>query len=162
MATLDKKIIAWMRKNSIFLLRIALGIIFLWLGALKVFGASPVEDIIAATYPFLSPAFFLPILGVWEIVIGLGLLFKISLRFVLVLLWMQMAGTILAVPMAPSIFFRDGNPLLLTMAGEFVVKNFALITASLAIGGYETLPLTNDVSTDNLEHTPDKVDHEEA
>ncbi len=147
MAELDKKIITWMRKNSISFLRIALGIIFLWFGALKVFGASPVEDIIAVTYPFLSPAFFLPILGVWEIVIGSGLLFKISLSFVLILLWAQMAGTLLAVPMAPSIFFRDGNPLLLTMAGEFVVKNIALITASLAIGGYETQPLTQHVPT---------------
>jgi hypothetical protein len=30
--------------------------------------------------------------------------------------------------------FRDGNPLLLTVEGEFVIKNLVLLSAGLVIG----------------------------
>ena len=34
----------------------------------------------------------------------------------------------------PGRCFQDGNPLLLTATGEFVLKNLVLITAGLVIG----------------------------
>jgi hypothetical protein len=34
----------------------------------------------------------------------------------------------------PHVTFRDGNPLLLTVEGEFVVKNIVLIVAALVVG----------------------------
>ena len=33
-----------------------------------------------------------------------------------------------------TVTFRDGNPLLLTVEGEFVVKNLVLISAALVVG----------------------------
>ena len=133
---LDNFLITQMQKYGVHLLRIALGIVFVWFGALKVFGVSPVLHLIQSTYTFLPEPAFLIVLGIWEIIIGIGLIFKIFFRATLLLLWMQMFGTLTAPLLEPSIFF-NGNVFLLTMEGEFVVKNFVLLAASLAIGGYE-------------------------
>ena len=118
------------------ILRIALGIVFLWFGALKIFGVSPVVDIIQGTYWFLADPIYIQLLGILEIIIGIGLIFKIALRLTLALLWLQMVGTLLAPFWAPSMFF-DGNLFLLTMEGEFIVKNLVLVAAGLAIAGQE-------------------------
>ena len=41
----DAAVIKWMAKHGLFLLRISIGVIFLWFGALKYFeGMSPAED----------------------------------------------------------------------------------------------------------------------
>ncbi|MBI2053389.1 MAG: DoxX family membrane protein [Candidatus Sungbacteria bacterium] len=138
--TADRFLISIMQERSISLLRIALGVVFLWFGALKVAGVSPVADLIAETYSFLPAQSFLMVLGVWEIIIGIGLIFKIALRTTLALLWIQMLGTFGAPLMAPHIFFLGGNPLLLTVQGEFVIKNIVLITAGLVIGGWQVTP----------------------
>lgn len=131
----DRLIIETMYKWGIRSLRISLGIVFLWFGLLKIMNETPVEELIRNTYGFLPQEEFIAFLGAWEIVIGLGLIFKVYLRAVLVLLWMQMAGIFTSVILAPSIFFL-GNPLYLTLEGEFVVKNLVLIAASIVIGGY--------------------------
>lgn len=125
-----------MQKYGVDLLRISLGIVFFWFGALKIAGQSPVEYLIAQTYSFLPAKEFIIFLGVWEIIIGIGLLFKVSLKLTLILLWLQMAGTFLAPFLNPALFFKDSNPLLLTTEGEFVVKNLVLVASGVVIGGF--------------------------
>lgn len=117
------------------LLRVSLGIVFIWFGVLKVAGCSPVYDLVAHTVYWVSPERFIPFLGVWEVVVGLGLLFAIALRLTLFLFWLQLAGTFLVLVLRPDIAFQHGNPLLLTTEGEFVVKNLVLIAAGLVVGG---------------------------
>ncbi|MGH2437761.1 MAG: cupin domain-containing protein [bacterium] len=131
---LDKALIAFMSTQGPRLLRMALGITFIWFGALKVAGLSPVADLVAQTVYWLPPAFFVPFLGWWEIVVGLGLLLGYALRLVLLLFWLQMAGTFLVLILRPELAFQSGNPLLLTVIGEFVVKNLVLIAAGLVVG----------------------------
>ena len=118
-------------------LRVTLAIVFLWFGLLKIFGVSPVVGLIQDTYSFMPTATFIMVLGVWETIIGFGLLFKKCLRVTLVLLWAQMLGTFLSLVFNPSMFFSAGNPFLLTLEGEFLVKNLVLLSASLAIGSHE-------------------------
>jgi uncharacterized membrane protein YkgB len=48
--------------------------------------------------------------------------------------FLQMAGTFLVFVMRPDVAFQDGNPLLLTVEGEFVVKNLILMAAGLVVG----------------------------
>ena len=134
---LDRFLISEMHSWGIPVLRWALGIIFLWFGALKVLGVSPVVDLITATYFFLPPAFFIPVLGIWEVAIGLGLISKFFLRGTLALLWLQLIGAFAALVLAPALFFTNDNIFLLTMEGEFVIKNLILVAAGLVIGGYE-------------------------
>ncbi|TSC67249.1 MAG: hypothetical protein G01um101472_473 [Parcubacteria group bacterium Gr01-1014_72] len=140
--TLDEGFIRLMRRHSVAILRIALGVVFLWFGLLKVFGESPVREFIALTYSFLPADPFILVLGVWETAIGLGLIFKKFLRVTLGLLWLQMLGTFGVFLLEPSMFFSGGNPLLLTMEGEFVVKNIVLAASGIVIGGYAVGPFT--------------------
>ncbi len=134
---MNMRLTSFMHQWGIPILRISLGIVFLWFGALKVLGVSPVTAIVATSYPLFPTSTFMTLLGVWEILIGVGLIGKIFLRVTLALLWLQMAGTLLALAQAPLIFFFSGNPFLLTVEGEFVVKNIVFIAASIVIGGYE-------------------------
>lgn len=131
---LDRRMVRFMRAHGTRLLRGTLGIVFLWFGGLKVAGLSPVAELVAQTVYWMSPRFFVPFLGSWEALIGLGLLFGVALRLVLLLFWLQMAGTFLVLILRPELAFQAGNPLLLTTIGEFVIKNLVLIAAGLVIG----------------------------
>ena len=138
---LDELLLNILRRWSITALRLALGSIFLWFGALKIFGSSPVAVLIQETYSFMPIHVFMFVLGVWEIVIGIGIMLKRALRCVLILLCVHLLGTFTAIWFNPGIFFVQGVPLCLTVDGEFVMKNLVLITAALVIAGYEVKPL---------------------
>ncbi|WP_447004105.1 DUF417 family protein [Saccharothrix isguenensis] len=118
---------------SIPLLRGSLGVVFVWFGALKITGTTPVADLVARTVPWLDPRAFVLALGVVEVVLGVALVVGRRLRWVALLVVLHLCGTFLTLVMQPSVAFQTGNPLLLTMTGEFVVKNLVLITAGLAI-----------------------------
>ena len=124
----------FMERHGVTVLRVALAIVFIWFGALKVLDRSPVEEIVKETVFFLPGNTFFFLLGLGEIVIGIGLLIPIALRVTLVLLWLQLGGTFLTLAVLPELAFQDGNPLLLSVLGEFVVKNIVLIAAGLVIG----------------------------
>ena len=132
---LDQRMIRFMSGYGIRILRVCLGIVFVWFGWLKVIGQSPVAELIAHTVYWVPSEFFVPFLGVWEIAVGLGLLLAVVLRLTLLLFWLQMAGTFLVLVVKPEVAFQNGNPLLLTTEGEFVIKNLVLIAAGLVIGG---------------------------
>jgi hypothetical protein len=72
--------------------------------------------------------------AVFETLVGVGLLLGRGLRLVLALFVLQMMGTFLVLVAQPDIAFQDGNPLMLTTEGEFVVKNLVLLSAGLMIG----------------------------
>jgi uncharacterized membrane protein YkgB len=138
---LDELLLEILRRWSITALRLALGSIFLWFGALKVFGSSPVAALIQETYHFMPVNMFVLFLGVWEVAIGIGIIMKRALRCVLILLGVHLMGTFTAIWFNPAIFFVRGVPFCLTVDGEFVIKNLVLITAALVIAGYEVKPL---------------------
>jgi len=127
--------IRFMAAYGIPLLRIALAVVFIWFGALKIIGRSPVAELVARTVYWVSPEAFIPFLGVWEVCVGAGLLFAVALRVTLFLFWLQMAGTFLVLVLRPEVAFQQGNLLWLTTEGEFVIKNLVLIAAGLVIGG---------------------------
>jgi len=131
---LDSAVAGFMEQYGITLLRIALALVFIWFGTLKVIGRSPVEDLVKDTIYFLPQDTFFIVIGVWEIIIGIGLLFPVALRFTLLLFWLQMVGTFFSLIILPGRAFQDGNPLLLTVTGEFIIKNLVLIAAGLVIG----------------------------
>ena len=131
----DHWISAFFRRWGVPALRISLAIVFVWFGALKVFGVTPVTDLVADTVYWFDPDWVVPVLGVVEIAVGLGLLFQVAMRAVLGLFFLQMIGTFLVFVLQPDVAFQDGNPLLLTVEGEFVVKNLVLISAGMVIAG---------------------------
>jgi putative oxidoreductase len=132
---LDNRAIGFVRRNAVLLLRVALAIVFVWFGALKVFGVSPVADLVASTLPFLPPHLAVTSMGILEILIGLGLATGWALRVTMLLFFAQMVGTFLVLVVEPTRSFANGNPFLLTTTGEFVVKNLVLLTAGLVVAG---------------------------
>lgn len=116
-------------------LRCALGLVYIWFGALKLAGRSEVFNLIAVTVPFADPHVFVPILGVVEVLLGIGLISGRLPRLVLLGIITHLAGTFLTFVTAPGWMWRGGNPLLLTTDGEFVLKNLVLISAALVLLG---------------------------
>lgn len=132
--SVDRSITTWMARYGVTLLRIALGVVFVWFGALKLFpGWSPAEDLVRATVPFLPGNVFLPVLAIWEILIGLGFLTGRALRLTILLLFLQMPGTLSPIFLLPERVFT-AFPFGLTIEGQYIVKNVVLITAALVIG----------------------------
>jgi uncharacterized membrane protein YkgB len=123
------------QRHGIDMLRVALGVVFLWFGLLKVVGASPVGEVVARTLLVLPMRPAVIALGVVETGIGLSLLTGRALRPALAVFLVQMCGTFLALVLAPDLTFQHGNPLLLSTLGEFVIKNLVLISAGIAIVG---------------------------
>ena len=62
------------------LLRISLAVIFIWFGVLKPLGMSPAEALVAKTVYWFPSDLIIPILGWWEVAIGIGLLFRKLIR----------------------------------------------------------------------------------
>lgn len=130
----DARMVRFMHTYGIRLIRISLGVVFIWFGMLKLIGRSPVAQLIAQTVYWVRPEVFVPCLGVWEVVVGFGLLAGRALRLTLLLFWLQLAGTFLVLLLRPDIAFQGGNPFLLTTEGEFVIKNLVLIAGGLVVG----------------------------
>jgi uncharacterized membrane protein YkgB len=135
MHQVDQTLGGFFRRWGVPALRVSLAIVFIWFGALKVFGVTPVSDLVADTVYWFDPDWVVPALGVVEIIVGLGLLFRVAMRAVLGLFFLQMVGTFLVFILQPDVAFQDGNPLLLTVEGEFVAKNLVLIAAGMVIAG---------------------------
>ena len=114
------------------LLRLSLAAAFVWFGALKITGASPVHDLIAATLPFIDADLSVPALGVVEVVIGLVLAAGVLPRITLLVLAGHLAGTFLTFVTASELMW-GANLFELTADGEFVAKNLVLITAALVL-----------------------------
>ncbi|CAN5784258.1 DoxX family protein [soil metagenome] len=130
----DLRITRTMARHGVTLLRISVGIVFLWFGAMKLFpGLSPAEDLVRATVTLLPMSTFLPLLAVWEMAIGLGFLTGRWLRLTILLLFLQMPGTLSPVFLLPERVFTV-FPFGLTLEGQYIVKNLVLISAALVVG----------------------------
>ena len=132
---IDRRIAGWMERHGLLLLRLSLGVIFIWFGGLKLFpGLSPAEALVKATVYWFPPDVFFPILGVWEVLIGVGLLFHPLVRFALFLLFLQMPGTMLPLFILPEECFTL-FPFGLTLEGQYIIKNLVLISSAIVVGG---------------------------
>lgn len=131
---LDRQISGWMQRNGHFILRMGLAVVFIWFGLLKPLGMSPAADLVRDTVYFVPPDLFIPILGWWEVAIGIGLLFRPLIRAAILLLFLQMPGTLLPLVLLPDVCFTS-IPFGLTLEGQYIIKNAVLIGAALAVGG---------------------------
>jgi uncharacterized membrane protein YphA (DoxX/SURF4 family) len=132
---IDRAITLWMARYGLVIMRIGLGIVFFWFGALKLVpDLSPAEELVRNTTYFVDPDLFLVVLAVWEMVIGLGLVFGVFMRVTLLLLFLQMAGTALPLIVLPEAVWTR-FPFGLTLEGQYIVKNLVLIGAAFVLGG---------------------------
>jgi uncharacterized membrane protein YkgB len=136
---IDIAVTGWMSKNGISLLRLSIGIVFLWFGGLKYFtGFSPAEQIATQTiqtltFGLVGEKLILYGLATWEVLIGLGLLLNVFLRETLLLLFIQMIGTFMPIFLFPSEVFAS-FPFSLTLEGQYIFKNLVLLSAGIVLG----------------------------
>jgi uncharacterized membrane protein YkgB len=164
---IDESLVNWMAEYGIALLRISLGIVFLWFGALKFFpGLSPADDLAvrtieALTFGAVRGQVALTILATLECLIGLGLISGKFIRITLLLLFAQMLGTVTPIFLFPDEVFTR-IPYAPTLEGQYIIKNIVLVSAGLVIGatarGGELVPDPEDVELakkqDHTEHQP--------
>lgn len=131
---IDRHIASWMNRYGRLLLRVSLAVIFIWFGVLKPFGASAADELVRRTVYWLPPDFFIPLLGWWEVAIGVGLLFRPLIRVALLLLFAQMPGTALPLVLLPEVCFTQ-VPFAPTLEGQYIIKNLILLSAAIVVGG---------------------------
>lgn len=131
---LDRIIARWMEDHGRLFLRVSLAIVFIWFGLLKPLGLSTANDLIARTVYWIPAEVFIPILGWWEVAIGIGLLLRPLLRLALLLLFLQMPGTFLPLLLLPEICWIQ-FPLVPSLEGQYIIKNLVLISAAIVVGG---------------------------
>ena len=130
----ETQLIHWMRRYGLTFLRLSIGSIFVWFGLLKVIGYSPATELVTQTVYWVDPAWFVPFLGWWEVVIGLCFLHRPMLRLGLLLLAPQMVGTVLPLFLLPHITWQSvGLP---TMEGQYIIKNLLIISGALVVGAH--------------------------
>ena len=128
-----------MAAHGVLALRLALGIVFVWFGALKLVpGLSPAEDLAGRTieqltFGLIPTSVALFILAIWEVAIGVGLLIGRWMRVTLLLLFVQMAGTITPLFLFPTETFVN-FPFVPTLEGQYIIKNVVLVAAAIVLG----------------------------
>ena len=135
---LDTILNRWLVANSITLLRISLGLVFLVFGALKFFsGFSPIEELSARTATTLSFGLISPSVGlvmVAAVECTIGLLF-VTGRFLRVGVWLM--GAQLFGAMSPLVLFPGelftGPWYTPTLVAQYIIKDIVLVAAAMVI-----------------------------
>ncbi|WP_300442072.1 DoxX family protein [Christiangramia sp.] len=133
------ELIEWKARNGLTILRISLGLIFIWFGVIKYFpGVSTAETIASdtisvMTFELLPPAFSMPTLATWECLIGIGLLTSKFMRFTLLLLYVQMLGTFMPLVLFPDQTWTD-TAFVPTLLGQYIIKNIILVSSAIVLG----------------------------
>ncbi len=130
---IDARITGWMARSGHPVERWLLGLLFAWFGTLKIVGESSATSIIAKTIYFGDPAVTVPLLGIWEVCIGLCLMFAPLLRLAIALMLIRLPGTLLALALKFDDCF-DGSVLVPTIQGQYLLKDAALLGAALVLG----------------------------
>ncbi|WP_419764256.1 MAG: doxx family protein [Arcobacter sp.] len=137
-------------EKTIKLIRVSLGIIFLWYGTLKLFPQlSPAEELATSTihilfFGLINDALAIKLLAIWEICIGLGFIFATYIRFVVSIFLVHMILTFTPLFLLPELSFTH-TPYAFTIVGQYIVKNVVLILAGILVLQNE-VKLTKKVS----------------
>ena len=135
----DSIVTHWMAEHGIALLRISIGIVFLWFGFIKYFpGLSPIEDLAlrttrVLTFNLFSDDAMAKGLATLECLIGIGLITGKFLRTTLLLLLLQLIGAISPVFIFTAEVFKI-IPVVPTLAGQYIIKDIIIISAGILIG----------------------------
>ncbi|ADJ15436.1 hypothetical protein [Halalkalicoccus jeotgali] len=128
----DRLLETWFAAHGVSFLRYALAMVFFWFGIVKPFGVSPANPVVETGIFFLPFDIFFPVLGWWEALVGVGLLFNRTLRFAVYLMVFQMLGTMIPLFSAPGMTFSQ-FPFIPTAIGAYIIKNWVLLSSGLVV-----------------------------
>jgi len=131
--TIDRKIINKAKKLDMNFARIAISVVYIWFGALKLAGASPASPLVLAlhqhTIPFIPFDIFFPLFAGFEVLIGLLILKKGYERVTIPLLLLHLFATALPLVFLPDLTWTA--PFALTIEGQYIVKNVLIIALAI-------------------------------
>ena len=125
-------------RNLLALLRISIGIIYIWFGALKFFhGYSPAEDLAIntinkLTFGLIPQPVNIILLAIWECVLGMLLIAGVWMRTALIFLFVHMLCTFTPLLFFPSVSFKYA-PYGFTLVGQYIMKNIIIICAGFLL-----------------------------
>ncbi len=126
---LDVRLVHWLARHSLTLLRLSAALVFFWVGLPKLIpGLSPTETLIATSLP----GFPMAALAVLELAIALSFLVPPFKRVLIPLLLVHLLGTLLVVALRADQFFRV-FPLVLTFEGQYLVTSLIVLSAGLVV-----------------------------
>jgi uncharacterized membrane protein YkgB len=123
-------------------LRIGLGLILLWIGALKFADPSPLVALLHASLPFLALKGFVYTLGALEIAASFLLFTGIAARYVGLLVLIIFAGTLTVFLTAPHVTYGAQGFPYLSLVGQFLLKDVVLASAAIAMVALESMKVS--------------------
>lgn len=135
---LDTGLNRWLVANSIWILRVSIGFVFVAFGILKFFpGFSPIEDLAGRTssvlsFGVLAPGAGMVLIAALECAIGLCFLTGRFLRVGVWLMGAQMLGAMSPLFLFPAELFPSPSHAP-TLAAQYIVKDVILVAAGLVI-----------------------------
>ncbi|EHQ30209.1 hypothetical protein [Mucilaginibacter paludis] len=124
--------------NPVTVLRLSIGIVYLWFGVLKLFyGLSPAEHIASQTihqltFGLMPDRVAIDLLALWECGLGLLLLMCKCMKAVLLMMFIHMGFTF-----TPFLFFPHQTfnhlPYDFTLLGQYIMKNIIIISGGLVL-----------------------------
>ncbi|MDN5094261.1 DoxX family membrane protein [Aliarcobacter butzleri] len=130
-------------QNTIKLMRLSLGIIFIWYGMLKFFPTlSPAEDLAIKTidimfFHLIDGSLSIKLLAILEVAIGIGFLSGYYTKLVTIIFLGHMLCTFAPLFILPELSFTYA-PYAFTLVGQYIVKNIVFILVGVMIYQNET------------------------
>lgn len=135
---MTRAITFFFERHQFRILRICIGILFLWFGSLKYFpGLSPAEALASTTvkiltFELLPERLIMPGLASLEVGLGLLIIFSREFKWAFWLLIFHMCSTIMPLFILTDVTFKS-FPFQLTMEGQYIVKNIVIIGAAFVL-----------------------------
>jgi uncharacterized membrane protein YkgB len=128
-------------------LRISMGLVLVWIGALKFVDPSGVVSLLGASpFSFLASDGFNYLLGAGEVIVGLLFWANIQVRYVAILNMGLFVGTIAILILTPKVAYGDAGFPFLSLPGEFLLKDTVLMAASAALSAMASAKETGQMS----------------
>jgi uncharacterized membrane protein YkgB len=114
---------------------VALSVVFVWFGILKIVDTNPTEPIVegmlAMLLPWISVQTFNALFGLFEIAIGIFFLFKRTRLVALLLMIPHMSATLLPLFLLPSLtWWKFPIP---SFEGQYIIKNIVFIALAFVV-----------------------------
>ncbi len=128
-----KAVFQFVERSAPYLLRISLGLVLLWIGALHLQNPQSIVVLLSMSLPFLASSVFVYVLGALEVIAGVLLIAGLWVRYVGLLTLVLFAGTLTIFVIAPAV---TGFPLL-TLIGQFLLKDVVLASAAITVAAMD-------------------------
>ncbi|MBI3255861.1 MAG: hypothetical protein HYZ63_02725 [Candidatus Andersenbacteria bacterium] len=123
--------------SSLWLTRLAIFLVYVWFGILKVVYVSPanplVESLMNKTLPFLTFNQFIVGFGLFEVLIGILFIIPRVEKVALSLLVIHLVTTVMPLFLLPAITWQAA--FVPTLEGQYIIKNILIVACAWAVAG---------------------------